>query len=67
MLLSHNVVDSHKERGGRSRDGDGEHDLALPVSKGAHISVVGVDPISSTTTKREPGRRRVSTGEIGFT
>lgn len=63
--LSHNssAVDSGKKSGGRSIDG--EDGLALPVSKGAHISVVGVELASPTKDEREIGRRRVSTGE-GF-
>lgn len=59
--LSHDAVDSNKERSGRSCDGD--DGLALPVSKGAYISVVGVDPDPTSSTKRKPGRRRMSTGE----
>eukprot|EP00903_Cladosiphon_okamuranus_P018060 g16621.t1 len=57
--LSDDVVNSDKKHGGSSCNGDGLH-VALPVSKGAHISVVGVEPTSPT--KRGPGRRRVSTG-----
>lgn len=58
--ISRNVVESDEKRGGRTCGGDDV--VVSSVSKGAHITVVGVDPTSST--KIDAGRRRVSTGEM---
>lgn len=52
-----------RDRSGGDDDGDdgGGNDLLLAGSKGARLSVVDVDPASST--QRDPGCRWVSTGE----